>query len=269
MRVAALRTIGLVLAVFALALLWQTAVTIHGDIEEEQVFVICTTMLLSVMLAWIGSMFLRAPRGLQRATLAVIIVLLVPTAALQSQQWAGSLHASGLTARQREALEYLRHADYIEHPLVGFAAVYSRGYIAMRLLQQSADADAAFKELVLTGTPAGRVYGLIGVYKTDPVYFQQALLTAPRGDVGVSSGCVLGDEPIRDLIARNDAFEVGRHETLDAALKRQPGKHDIHLDIAHGGYSAMYFDADITSGDALRASELRAAELTYDFKRDR
>lgn len=267
MRVAALRTFGLVLGVFGLALVWQTAVTLRGDIEEEQIVAICTTMLLSLMLAWIATMFLRAPRGLQRMTLFVVIALLVPTAALQSQQWAGSLHASGLTARQREALEYLRQSDSIEHPLIGFGVEYSSGYVAMRLLQRSMDADAAFKELVATGTPAGRIYGLIGVSRTDPVYFRQALLTAPRGEVGVFAGCVLSHERISDLLDRKDAFEIGRHEPIAAALERQRDKHEI--DIAHGGYAAMYFDADITGGDALRAAELRAAELTYEFKRER
>ncbi len=155
----------------------------------------------------------------------------------------------------------------MEHPLVGFAAVYSRGYIAMRLLHRSLDADAAYKELIRTGTPAGRIYGLIGVHRTDPLYFERAVLGAPSGSIGVFSGCVIGGEAARDLIDHPEAVEFRNDETVEQAWTRQREK--WHIDIRHGGYATMYFTDAVTRGDAARNAELRAAERTYDLTRDR
>lgn len=256
MRTAAIRVGGVVLFILAFALLWQSFLTIRGEIEESQLVAIGVTMLVGVLIAWVGTMLLRAPRGVMRATVALVIALLVPAAALLSAP-AGPMQ---LTPRQREALEYLRTATYVEYPLVGFGGVYSRGYIAMRLLNRSLGADAAYKELIRTGTSTGQVYGLIGVHRTDPLYFEQAVLGAPSGHVIVFAGCVVGGEAVQDIINHPEAVEVRNHESLEQALKRQRGK--THLDIRHGGYAAMYFD---TAQDA----KLRDAERTCDFTRDR
>src|SRR4051794_20909420 len=164
MRTAAARTLGVFLAVFA------TGVLIHelreivkrDDIDAYAVFGITASLLMSVVLAWLASIALRNAALLSSAVVVLVAVLAAATAAYEPRLFAPDTSFT-LTPRQAGALRYLMHAGALEWPFVGIGGSDSDGYGAMRELSRSLNADAAFKELVLRGSPAGQLYGLIGV----------------------------------------------------------------------------------------------------------
>lgn len=165
----------------------------------------------------------------------IVLALLVPALAAESQ----------LTPREREAFRYLQRADKLEHPRVGIAGAPSHGFVAMIILNRSRDADAAFKKLVRSGTMAGKLYGLIGVYRTDRRFFDSHVksFAASSEEIGLFSGCVIGSERVSSIVDYPNAERTGH---ADAVPTR-------YVDIAHGGYSAMFFDAETTDPETAKA----------------
>jgi hypothetical protein len=168
--------------------------------------------------------------------------------------------AHGATAREQEAFDFLRTTVRFESPHIGFGGVYSRGYLALRIVSRSRDADALFKRLIREGTAAGQIYGLIGVYRTDPSYFRSVASTfaSKRTYVPTMVGCIMGSERMGELVAADYALTVANGETLAQAFKRQP---HANTDIAHGGYTAWYLSRDSDE------REIVQAEAKADFAR--
>lgn len=230
MRLAAVRALGFWLALFALFAAMQAITRVSVD---EFVFAVtAATLALLVLIGWLATILLRQPRAMARTTTACVIALLVVPAAWQT--WDGSTEALPLRAREAEAFDYLKNADMLEMPLVGFGGLRSRGYLAMRILGRSPNADAAFKELIRSGTRPGQLYGLIGVRRSDPVYFELAALrySASLEPVAVFSGCIIGGETIGELVRNN---------------------------IANGAYSRVFLDREPDEWAA------RADEIACDF----
>lgn len=148
-----------------------------------------------------------------------------------------------LTPREREAFEYLRTAERLETPSFGIAGLPSYGFVALRILSRSRDADAAYKELIHSGTMPGQLYGLIGVYRSDPLFFATAVrpYVDRPGEILVSEGCVIGKQDIAPIVRRRDG----------------------QLDIAGGGYTEWFLERDFEEWE----QEVRKAERTYDFSR--
>ena len=157
--------------------------------------------------------------------------------------FAGSVAAYGATAREREAFEFLRTTTTFESPHIGIAGVHSRGYLALRIVNRSADADALFKRLVAEGSAARQMYGLVGVYRTDRAHFRSvAPRFASRSDtVSTMIGCIMSRERVAEIVTVDHALVVRDGETLADAAKRQPR---ATTDIAHGGYTAWYLGRD-------------------------
>jgi hypothetical protein len=169
--------------------------------------------------------------------------------------------AHGATAREREAFEYLRTALSFDSPHVGIAGVHPHGYLALRIVNRSADADALFKRLIEEGSPAGQLYGLLGVYRTDRAYFRSvAPKFAPRTDeVSTTVGCIMSRQPVAEIVSVQHALVVLPNETLAEAVKRQPNGKET--DISHGGYTAWYLGPDSNESEAMRE------EATVDFSK--
>jgi len=179
--------------------------------------------------------------------------------ALVFMLFASSVAMYSPTPREHEAFEFLRTATTFESPHVGFAGVYSRGYLALRIVNRSVAADALFKRLIAEGSPAGQLYGLVGVYRTDPEYFRTVApeFAAKRDSVSTMVGCIMGGEQVSEIVSADHALVVRPGETLADAAKRQP--HAI-TDISHGGYTVWYLQPDSNESEAKR-EEARA-----DFK---
>lgn len=137
-----------------------------------------------------------------------------------------------LTPREREAFDYLRTTNQFQMELVGFAAAPSHGFIAFRIVAQSDDASNAFDELLWSGTPAAKIYGLIGIHHVDPVHFGDVAFKFRNNhdEVGYFAGCVMASMPIAELV-----------RSIDGNL---------------------YANAFRTDAD----ERVREAERTYDFK---
>ena len=246
MRTAAARTLGVFLAIFAAAVLLRgfRDIVKRDDIDVAAVFAISTTLLLAIVIGWLGSMALRHPAVLSSAVVVLFAVLAAATAAYEPRIFAPD-RPLALSPRQAAALRYLMHAEELQWPHIGFLAVDSKGYLAMRELWRSPHADAAFKELVLRGSTAGQLYGLIGVRRTDPLFYNRNSwrCSTRRGDIGVSGGCVLNHEPIASIVSAPDGVRLPRGMTLDQWFrsKRKPGA-TLVVDIEGGGYSSVYFD---------------------------
>jgi hypothetical protein len=168
-----------------------------------------------------------------------------------------------LTQRQQEAFDYLMHALRVQEPRVGEGGTRSAGFLAMRVLSKSAIADAAFKELVAHGTPAGQLYGLIGVRRTDPAFFRTSTQRVVRsGSVDVVAGCLTWSESIARFISDPTAIQLPAGTSLNAWLVAHP-KNSQPLDIAGGGYSSLFLDTERDDKTALRDEEI------VDFKTGR
>lgn len=190
LRLAAVRTLAIWLALYGAILATRASLL---------------AIPLCVLVVWLASLLLRRPDLFARAVAASVVVMLVIAAT--GVHWDGS-QMPRLRAREVEAFEYLRNAEQVEAPVVGFAAQFSGGYLAMRILHRSPHADAAFKALIRSGTPAGRIYGLMGVRKTDRLYFEVVSRAYGRGSVETFSGCLMGDQPVAELLAGADWFDA-------------------------------------------------------------
>jgi hypothetical protein len=264
MRLAAGRMLGVVVLLFALAIC-ADLLTLQNYIVEDDAPATIAQLLWAiaaiVAIGWIGTAMLRWPAFAARGALAVVVIAVSLRVGAGATKWDGAPSTLTLDARQRAAFDYLRNAEELEWPIVGFAAVPSRGFIAMRILGRSRDADAAFKWLVESGTIAGKLYGLIGVSRSDPSYLRAALprfVSDPR-TVRVSGGCVTAPEVIASIARRSNAVQLPRGQPLDQWVANRDPKVTFEIDIAGGGYGSIYFDGGTDE-------RIREAERTITFR---
>jgi hypothetical protein len=190
----------------------------------------------------------------------VVLLLLVPFAA---GNWDGMRDALPLRARELQAFRYLQRSDVLEGPVIGFGAVYSGRFLAMRTLYRSPHADAAFKQLIRSGTTAGQLYGLIGVRRTDPLYFAAVAhrYASSVGTVRQSAGCTEEGVPIGGLVRTESSIQLARTETVQQWWDRHRHLSNAPvLDIAGGAMSSMYFDRG-----GWDEKQVSLAMRTYDF----
>jgi hypothetical protein len=239
MRIAAVKTLGVLLIVFAAGELALHLFAAHSVEEAVAVLAVATLTYFA------GSWLLQRPAAAARRLMAAGVIAI--GASLAAGVKGLDTGAPLMTPRQREAFEYLRLANRFEMPRIGFLVVRSRGYLAMRILRRSVGADDAFKELVRSGRPAGQLYGLCGLYDTDPPAFSAAL---PRyrnaaGEVGFFWGCIL------------DRMRVPRHADLEQwASNEGRGQYGRDVDICGGALPAIFRERDPDEADALNDERL-------------
>jgi hypothetical protein len=262
MRVATVRALGVFLVVFAIGLAISRAIAlITWNFEitfDQEAMATAFIAAVSAISFIVGLRLLQDPARLApRLMTAAIVAIGIPLAfgmrglELPSTTW--------LSANERAAFEYLRAAKQVEMPYVGFLAVRSRGYLAMRILRRSIAADGAFKELLRSGTTAGQLYGLCGVYNTDPVAFSAALprYRSATASVDLFSGCVIGAEPVARVACSDDGFRIPRGVSLEqwfASDRRHERRHD--LDICGGVLPAIFSERDHDEAAALQDERL-------------
>jgi len=253
MRTAATRTLGVFLVLFAAGVLLNA---IGHDLVT-----FFLGLLLFTVIGWLGSIVLRRPAALSAAMVIVVAGLAAATTAWRPQAFAGEPSLS-LSPRQEEAFHYLMTTERFEMPHLGIAGVHSGGFLAMRLLSRAPDADLAFKELVMRGTPAGQLYGLTGVRRTDPYFFRTNRWRCARrtDSLPFSDGCVTSDQPIGTIVSDPEAVRLPNGVSLNTWFRTN---HDAKsIDISGGGFSSLFLDPEpglLAEKDALLDESL------YDF----
>ncbi|MBS2014180.1 MAG: hypothetical protein JST00_14925 [Deltaproteobacteria bacterium] len=138
-----------------------------------------------------------------------------------------------------EALSMLRTANAFEDAHIGYGAQLSRYVAAFRIVLADPGAKEAFHSLVKDATPAGRLYGVSGLYFADPAAFDAALAEVAKlsGRVQTQHGCMIEHEEIASVVRATGEprIEVAEGQTLrDAILARRGDPHGSACDIAGG-----------------------------------
>ncbi|HJW94449.1 MAG TPA: hypothetical protein VJ901_12600 [Thermoanaerobaculia bacterium] len=154
------------------------------------------------------------------------------------------LLALTLTPHEQAAMHQLMTTRTFEYPHIGAAGTASNGFLALRVLAKSKNADAAFKELVAHAALAGQLYGLMGVSRTDPAFFRTVIehykeLNEP---VSVENGCMIMSEQVAIIVHDHRAVRLPAGTTLTQWLAANP-KTPAFVDIAGGGLTSLFLDA--------------------------
>jgi hypothetical protein len=166
------------------------------------------------------------------------------------------LLALTLTPRETTVMRHLMTTRTFEYPHVGITGTRSEGYLALRVLARSKNADAAFKELVAHAAPAGQLYGLMGVSRTDPAFFRAQLERYRKlsSVTSVANGCEIMSEQLASIAYYESALQLPPGMTLNRWLTENPRK-PSRIDIAGGGLTSLFLDAEepaVAEQDALR-----------------
>ena len=119
---------------------------------------------------------------------------------------AGCSDSTGIEQDKVKSTEYqlLKSADKFYGAHIGFGGTTPPAVHAYRDLLDHPKADASFKKLIESATMPGRLYGLAGVYFTDP----SSLPDLSKRFLGSSEavpaffGCILSDLQVKELAQR-------------------------------------------------------------------
>ena len=94
-------------------------------------------------------------------------------------------------------------ADVFAAKHVGYGGWPSPEYAAFDVILAQPDAADRLDRLARTATPAGRLYGLLGLRRTDPRRYAAAATGLARSEVLVTTfeGCFEGNQKVGDVIA--------------------------------------------------------------------
>jgi hypothetical protein len=247
-------------AAFSLMRDWKLAsdnATFDFVVPEE---LAATAMAIAISLALIfpGRWLLQHPSGAAGPLISIAVVIIGVSIAFGMRGLEPGTTAS-LAPRQREAFEYLRNAEAFEMPAIGIGGARSPGYLAMRILRRSIAADDAFKELVRSGTIAGQMYGLCGLYHTDPMAFATAVPRFRSASVTVafSSGCVTTPDPVSKIACSDTGMRIPRGVNVDDWLRRaSANERERDLDICGGALPSAFWQRDWDEAAALEDEHL-------------
>lgn len=266
MRLATVRVFGVFLVVLAVSIVlsrtaeWRAAsnsATFDLMVGREAVATLIAAAM--AMAAFVGGWSLfRNPAASARRVIGAAVVIVAASLAL-GMRGLEPPSTLTLTPRQREAFVYLRSSTDFEMPYIGIGGSRSRGYLAMRILRRSLAADDAFKELLRSGTPAGQLYGLCGLYHTDPAAFSAALPRYRRSmdSVGLFWGCILDRKNVADLACAEDGMRIPRGVPLEEWFRRFDERRGTSIDICGGSLPAIFSERDHDEVDA-RTDEMLA-----------
>lgn len=144
-----------------------------------------------------------------------------------------------------QALQTLLSARTFQDVEIGSRGGISNGVKAFRVLLKDPAGDRAFKELLENGSKPGQLYGLCGVYFTDPASFRAAaerLHDAPTETVPYEVGGTMGEELVSTLILSKEEDAVRLKGSKDSVREwlRRTGKKSYRADI-FGGAIPMAF----------------------------
>lgn len=144
--------------------------------------------------------------------------------------------------------DLLSKARWFAGPAVGFGAVEPPESKALRALASRPEGGRAFKYLLLTGTTAGKMYALVGLRHTNPMFFQIAVqpFRVWPGEVETLFGCVIQGVDVRELVEtrKSNPVRLANGETLGHWWKRRKRGVEVNFDILGGAYTSMFIDFD-------------------------
>lgn len=96
---------------------------------------------------------------------------------------------------------------------IGVAGTMSGGERALREILKESDVTARLEKLALTGSPAGRLYALLGLRIRDRAAYERALEKCRTLDAKVETarGCMISQEPFHDLLQE---IERGQYDNF-------------------------------------------------------
>ncbi|HEY8836002.1 MAG TPA: hypothetical protein VIM09_10495 [Chthoniobacterales bacterium] len=96
---------------------------------------------------------------------------------------------------------------------IGVAGTMSEGERALREMLKEQDATARLEKLVSSGSPAGKLYALLGLRIRDRAAYERALekWRALDAKIETARGCILSQESFRDLLKE---IERGQYDNF-------------------------------------------------------
>jgi hypothetical protein len=96
---------------------------------------------------------------------------------------------------------------------IGVAGTMSEGERALREMLKEPDATARLEKLVSSGSPAGKLYALLGLRIRDRAAYERALEKCRTldGKIETARGCIISQESFRDLLKE---IERGQYDNF-------------------------------------------------------
>jgi len=161
---------------------------------------------------------------------------------VESEKVVDNFDPSVLSENRQEAFNNLRKAAQFKDTHIGIAGTISEHVKEFGILITEKDADDAFKSILKSGTKAGQLFGLSGIYFTDYEFFREAATKYKKNVslVMTISGCLVTDEKISDIIEKNakNVAIIEPTQTIEDFWKSNKGSYQ--LDIVNGGYPAKF-----------------------------
>jgi hypothetical protein len=128
------------------------------------------------------------------------------------------LGVSAATSSENSPARDLAAAKSFAFGGVGVAGLMSAGERNLRAVLQRPDASQQLQAALAHATPAGKLYILVGLRRCDRAAYQKVFgsLARPNDDVEVARGCMISQEPFRQLLSQ---IQEGR---FDDFLSRPP-----------------------------------------------
>ncbi|HEV7768580.1 MAG TPA: hypothetical protein VGQ76_26520 [Thermoanaerobaculia bacterium] len=151
-----------------------------------------------------------------------------------------------LSGDDRAAYDLVANAEYFSTPHVGIGGDTPDVVHAFRRLSRH-QRSAAFRHMLLSGSPAGRLYALTALRRLNPAVFWPAaqILRFWPGQVQTLSGCVGETVPTKVVVAAHEEpiIRLSSGETLNEWWRHRPATDEQwQCDIARGCYTSMFLD---------------------------
>lgn len=143
------------------------------------------------------------------------------------------LAIGGAPSSADEAESILLAARSFDDVAVGYAGETPATVLAYRKLFRARDGVDRFRKVVEQGTPAGKLYGLCGLFFLDPGAFNQQLaqLERSRAPVVRRDGCIASKTTVHDVLTRDERAPL-MPRTI--AFAQWPEARPEWLDLAGG-----------------------------------
>jgi hypothetical protein len=117
-----------------------------------------------------------------------------------------ALYFPGAALTPAESEIPLRKAGSFAMGGVGYAGSMSAGERALRKILKAPNAVAQLESMIPNATPAGKLYGLLGLRARDRAAYARALEMCRATDTKIETahGCIIGHESFRDLVKEID-----------------------------------------------------------------
>lgn len=115
-----------------------------------------------------------------------------------------AVSAQALDAPGKKAYDALTQMSVFAMGGVGFAGTRSSGESALRVLLKEKGASAACQKLLQSGTPEGKLYGLLGLSVVSPGQFASQVkpYLASKTPVQTMSGCIVMKQQLGEIAQR-------------------------------------------------------------------